>query len=199
MLLLTILLSTLPAQVDSLINEQLRADSAIVREAVLIPYREEIERIADSFALPPSLVAAVIQEESRFEPWAARTEPHYKRKAIVQEQARVWSKRYRSLPTYETELDDRSRSLGLMQVMGQLAREQGFAGRYLSGMHLPQNAIAHGAKRLRVLIDRYRGDTLSAISAYNQGNNRKRGETFVNARYVYRVCAAWKIYRRWLR
>jgi soluble lytic murein transglycosylase-like protein len=199
MLFLGLFLSTLPMSVDSMVDQQLRADSVMVRDAVMIPYRDEIERIADSFALPPSLVAAVIQEESRFEPWAARTEPHYKRKAIVQEQARAWAKRYRNLPTYETELDDRSRSLGLMQVMGQLAREQGFTGRYLSEMHLPQNATAHGAKRLRVLLDRYQSDTLSAVSAYNQGNNRKRGETFVNARYVYRVCAAWKIYRRWLR
>jgi soluble lytic murein transglycosylase-like protein len=155
--------------------------------------------VADSFALPPSLLAAIIQEESRFEPWAARTEPHYKRKAIVQQQARVWSKRFRGLPTYETELDDRSRSIGLMQVMGQLAREQGFTSRYLSELHLPEHAVHHGAKRLRLLLDRYRGDTLSAVSAYNQGNNRMRGETFANARYVYRVCAAWRIYRRWLR
>jgi hypothetical protein len=199
MILLSILLSTLPAHVDSLINEQLRVDSMQVRQAVLVPFRDEIERVADSFALPPALLAGIIQEESRFEPWAARVEPHYKRKAIVQSGARNWSKRYRNLPTYETELDDRSRSFGLMQVMGQLAREQGFASRYLSEMHLPMNAVTHGAKRLRELLDRYRGDTLSAISAYNQGNNRKRGETFVNARYVYRVCAAWKIYRKWMR
>jgi hypothetical protein len=199
MILLSILLTTLPAHVDSMINEQLHVDSMQVREAVLIPFRSEIEHVADSFALPPSLLAGIIQEESRFEPWAARVEPHYKRKSIVQAGSRNWSKRYRNLPTYETELDDRSRSFGLMQVMGQLAREQGFAGRYLSEMHLPMNAITHGAKRFRELLDRYRGDTLSAISAYNQGNNRKRGESFVNARYVYRVCAAWKIYRKWMR
>jgi soluble lytic murein transglycosylase-like protein len=199
MLLLTILLFNLPAHVDSLVDEQLRADSLNEREAILVPYRSEIESIADSFSLPPSLLAGVIQEESRFEPWATRTEPHYKRKAIVQAGAREWSKRYRNLPTYETELDDRSRSFGLMQVMGQLVREQGFSTRYLGEIYLPKNAITHGAKRLRELLDRYRGDTLSAISAYNQGNNRKRGETFVNARYVYRVCAAWKIYRRWMR
>lgn len=199
MLLLSLILLTLPAHVDSLINAQMRIDSLEVQQTVLIPYRKEIEHVADSLMLPPSLVAAVIQEESRFEPWAARVEPHYKRKAVVQDVARAWSKRYRNLPTYETELDDRSRSYGLMQVMGQLAREQGFSARYLSEMYLPRNTIMHGAMRLRVLLDRYRGDTLSAISAYNQGNNRKRGETFTNARYVYRVCAAWKIYRRWMR
>ena len=117
----------------------------------------------------------------------------------MQRDAREWSKQWRGLPTYQTELDDRSRSIGLMQVMGQLAREQGFAPRYLSELHLPENSILQGAKRLRALLDRYRNDTLSAISAYNQGKNRKRGETFANARYVYRVCAAWKVYRRWLR
>ncbi|HET6511156.1 MAG TPA: transglycosylase SLT domain-containing protein [Candidatus Kapabacteria bacterium] len=199
MLLHILLLSTLPAFVDSIVNQELHHDSIEAQQPLLIPYRAEIERIADSFALPPSLVAAVIQEESRFAPWAARTEPHYKRKAIVQRSAREWSKRWHGSPSYETELDDRARSLGLMQVMGQLAREQGFAPRYLSEMHLPQHSLVHGAKHLRMLLDRYRGDTLSAISAYNQGNNRKRGETFANARYVYRVCASWKVYRRWLR
>jgi soluble lytic murein transglycosylase-like protein len=198
MLLLSLLLTTLPMYVDSIVGAELRRDSIASERPLLVPFASEITRFADSFQLPPSFIAAVIQEESRFEPWAARTEPHYKRKAIVQRQAREWSKRWRGAPSYETELDDRARSFGLMQVMGQLAREQRLASRYLGELYLPPNTIYHGAKRLRVLLDRYRGDTLSAISAYNQGNNRKRGETFANARYVYRVCAAWKVYRKWM-
>lgn len=194
--LITLLLASLPDSVAYHVERMQHRDSLIASTAMLLPYRSEILTMADSFDVPPSLLAAVIQEESRFDPWAARTEPHYKRNRTVQAESLAWSRRHHGTPTAATELDDRSRSIGLMQVMGQVAREQGCQERYLSALHLPRNGIHHGAKRLRILLDRYRGDTLAAISAYNQGNNRKRKGLFVNARYVYRVTIAWELYRR---
>ena len=91
-------------------------------------------------------------------------------------------------PSSETELADRSRSFGLMQVMGETAREQGFAARYLAEMSIPVDSIEHGAKLLHSLLVRYHGDTLAAISAYNQGSARRKAGVLLNARYVYRVC-----------
>lgn len=79
--------------------------------------------------------------------------------------------------------------------MGETAREQGFMARYLAELYLPANSIQHGAKLLRTLLDRYHGDTLSAISAYNQGSARRKAGVFLNARYVYRVCLAWRAYQ----
>lgn len=197
--LLIVFSLSLPDSVEQVVSLEAARDSIQAVQAVMLPFRKEIEAAAREHDLPASLVAAVIQEESRFEQWAARTEPHYKRRSIVRSGARAHSKRWRGMPSIDTELDDRSRSIGLMQVMGQVAREQGYAEQYLSSMHLPVNALRQGCKHLKMLLARYRGDTLSAISAYNQGNNRKQNGVFANARYVYRVTLAWQVYRRLLK
>jgi soluble lytic murein transglycosylase-like protein len=165
----------------------------------LVPYREEIVAAADKNNVPPALIAAVIQEESRFDEWATRVEPRYLRNAKVRRAAARWTRAHSGNPSPITELHDRSRSFGLMQVMGETAREQGFAARYLAELYLPQNAIEHGAMLLRRLLDRYHTDTLAAISAFNQGSAKKHRGIFANARYVYRVTIAWRAYERILR
>jgi hypothetical protein len=171
-------------------------DSTDAADVFLLPFRQEIFICAQVDSLPPALLAAFIQEESNFNQWATRTEPHYKKKKIVITAARKWSKRHGGIPTYYTELDDRSRSYGLMQVMGQLAREQGFDAKYLPELFVPLNSISQGAIKLRQLLNKYKGDTLSAISAYNQGNNRRKNGRLVNYRYVYRVGVAWEMYEK---
>jgi hypothetical protein len=181
------------AVVDSARN----ADSVDASRLILVPYKKEFVAIASKYALPPALLAAVTQTESRFEPWATRFEPAYPNNPRVRRAAKQWKKTHKDLPNLATEIDDRSRSYGLMQVMGETAREQGFAAPNLAELYIPKNAIEHGALLLRKLLDRYHGDTLSAISAYNQGNNRKRNGRFANFEYVYRVhCAeiAWHKY-----
>jgi soluble lytic murein transglycosylase-like protein len=194
MLLLIALLSTVDI-VDNYISQATLLDSLAASQTVLVPYRHEIESAGMQYALPAPLIAAVIQEESRFEIFATRHEPRYMRNKYVRRAAVRFSQRLHGLPSAATELADRSRSIGLMQVMGETAREQGFDARYLAGLYLPANAIAQGAKLLRALIDRYHGDTLSAISAYNQGSARRNAGVFLNARYVYRVCVAWRAYQ----
>jgi soluble lytic murein transglycosylase-like protein len=195
---LLLLLFHVQPQTESLIARSidrcLSADSIGATEPLLIPYREEIESTAMQYHLPASLLAGVIQEESRFEPWATRAEPRYLRNRKVRRFAVRWSKSHGGLPNTYTEQSDRSRSYGLMQVMGETAREQGFAAPYLAALYLPRNAIEHGAMLLKHLMARYRNDTLSAISAYNQGSARRRRGVFLNARYVYRVTLAWRAY-----
>ncbi len=192
---------SLPTRVAAQVNQALAADSAGASETVLIPYRAEIERAAARESLPPALIAAVIQEESRFNPWATRAEAQYLRSRSVRRESARFARQHRLGPTAYTELLDRSRSYGLMQVMGETAREQGFTAPFLAELYVPANAIAHGAKLLAQLLRRYHNDTLSAISAYNQGTARmvRRGRyqpaVFANARYVYRVAIAWRAYR----
>ena len=193
MLLLLLHLSCVDL-VDKYISESTLLDSLSASQTYLVPYRSEIESAARLYSLPPSLIAAVIQEESRFEQFATRHEPGYMRSRSMRRAALAWSRTH-ALPNTATELADRSRSFGLMQVMGETAREQGFAARYLAEMYLPHNSIDHGAKLLRSLLDRYHHDTLAAISAYNQGSTRLKAGALVNARYVYRVCLAWRAYR----
>ncbi|MHB8392488.1 MAG: transglycosylase SLT domain-containing protein [Acidobacteriaceae bacterium] len=190
----------LPWLVAQQVTQALAADSSSASETFLIPYRGAIEEAAARESLPPSLIAAVIQEESRFDPWATRAEARYVRSRAIRRAARRYVREHPHGPTAYTELLDRSRSYGLMQVMGETAREQGFARPFLAELYVPANAIAHGAKLLARLLHRYHNDTLSAISAYNQGTARRvrrgRQPVFVNARYVYRVAIAWRAYRK---
>ncbi len=188
-----------PALIEQSTSQILASDSASASQIVLVPYRDEIEGAAIEHALPPSLIAAVIQEESEFNAWATRAEPRYMRSRIVRRSATRFARAHRLGPTAFTELADRSRSYGLMQIMGETAREQGFDRPFLAELYIPANAISHGAMLLKRLLLRYHNDTLSAISAYNQGTARrtthgpKRG-VFENARYVYRVVVAWRAY-----
>jgi hypothetical protein len=172
-------------------------DSVEASTPVLVPFQRDIERVSREVQLPPALSAAIIQIESKFGQWSTRTEPPYKKKSVVQRQAIVWSRQHGGIPTTATEIDDRSRSYGLTQIMGQTAREEGFAYRYLAKLYLSEDNIRAGLTHFKLLLDRYRGDTLSAISAYNQGNNRKaKSGHFKNAGYVYRVALAWAAYDR---
>jgi len=180
--------------VQALVESMQAADSSEAADVFLVPFQTEINAVAGKYKLPASLLAAFIQEESQFDPFAIRTEPHYLKKRKVIAEARTWSRKHRGVPTFQTELFLRASSMGLMQPLGQVAREQGFKQRFLSALIEPYHSLDEGAKHLREKIIKYRGDTLSAISAYNQGNNRKQGGVFVNARYVYRVSVAWRVY-----
>ncbi len=185
---------TSPTLIEQTTSQFLTSDSLSANETILIPFRNEIEHAAKENVLPASLIAAVIQEESRFNEWATRAEPRYLQSRKVRRLAARFARAHRLGPTAFTELVDRSRSYGLMQVMGETAREQGFDPPFLAELYLPHNAIAHGAMLLKRLLKRYRNDTLSAISAYNQGSAHKKRGVFANARYVYRVTIAWRSY-----
>jgi soluble lytic murein transglycosylase-like protein len=192
-LLLLLHLSS-PSLVEQNVAQSLFADSISASESLLLPFRAEIESAAAREALSAALIAAVIQEESRFDPWATRSEPRYIRSRAVRRAAARFAKLHPHGPNVFTEAIDRSRSYGLMQIMGETAREQGFVQPFLAELYLPANAIAHGAMLLAKLLHRYPNDTLAAISAYNQGTARKRRGLFLNARYVYRVTIAWRAY-----
>ncbi len=185
----------IPTHVATLIEHERATDSVEAAEVFLLPFRHEIDSVASAYHIPPALIAAIVQEESNFEAFAIRTEPAYLKKRSVINAARAWSKTHHGIPTATTELVLRASSWGLMQPMGQLAREQGFSAKYLSELILPTQSLSQGALLLARLLKRYHQDTLSAISAYNQGSNKRRRGVFVNARYVYRVSVAWKVYQ----
>jgi len=75
--------------------------------------------IAAAHALDPALVCAVIEQESAWNPWAVRYEPGFL--------SRYVAPLYTAGKLSATETYTRSMSWGLMQVMGQVAREFGFA------------------------------------------------------------------------
>src|SRR5437016_1759983 len=75
---------------------------------------------ARAHSLWPELVCAVIEQESSWDPWALRYEPAFYARYVEPQL-------YRGMIRQETEARARAFSWGLMQVMGQVAREHGFA------------------------------------------------------------------------
>jgi soluble lytic murein transglycosylase-like protein len=117
--------------------------------------------IALDFGLDPALVCAVCHHESgNWNPWAIRYEPGFYHRYIDSMKG-----------LSDTEKQARACSWGLMQVMGQVAREQGFDGPYLSELCDPRQNIRHGCKKLAKCLDRANGDVRTALLGYNGGGN----------------------------
>ena len=113
--------------------------------------------------LDPALVCAVVEQESGWNPWAIRYEPAFFAKYVAP--------LYTNNKVSASEAYARGFSWGLMQVMGQVARESGFDASFLSALCDPENGLAVGCKVLRKKLDAARGDTAQALLAWNGGAN----------------------------
>ena len=83
-------------------------------------------KAADAQLLDPALVCAVVEQESAWNPWAMRYEPLFFSKYVAG--------LYTNNKISATEAYARGFSWGLMQVMGQVAREAGFDSLFLAAL-----------------------------------------------------------------
>ncbi len=119
------------------------------------------EQAAQAHGLDPVLVKAVCHHESgNWKPWAIRYEP-------------AFYTRYISSMTglSETEKQGRAFSYGLCQIMGQVARELGFSGTYLTELLDPVPNLEYGCKKLARCMKNADGDVRKALLSYNGGGN----------------------------
>ena len=139
----------------------------------LAPIAELLRAEARAAGVPPDLVAAVVLQESGADPWAMRYEPAFYQRYVA------------ALPRLSgTERTARAISWGLMQLMGQVAREEGFDGIWLSELCDPRAGLRWGCRHLRRCIDRW-PDIADAVAAYNAGSPRKEENgKYVNQEYV---------------
>jgi soluble lytic murein transglycosylase-like protein len=132
-----------------------------------------LKKYAVEFDLNLDLICAVIHVESSGNPWASRFEPAFYEKYIK-------GKKMKDLPGYfppiqictpQTENFNRSRSMGLFQVMGNTARLYGYDRPFLDELFdIPTN-IYMGCKILADKIKDRQGDTEKGLLAYNGGGD----------------------------
>jgi soluble lytic murein transglycosylase-like protein len=119
--------------------------------------------LAAAHKLDPALVCAVIEQESAWNPWAIRYEPAFFAKYVAP--------LYTNNRISATEAYARGFSWGLMQVMGQVARENGFAEAHLAELCAPEKGIAVGCRVLRKKLAAAGGDVERGLLAWNGGVN----------------------------
>jgi soluble lytic murein transglycosylase-like protein len=124
---------------------------------------ELARRIAFAHGLDPALVCAVIEQESAWNPWAVRYEPGFL--------SRYVAPLYTAGKLSATETYTRSMSWGLMQVMGQVAREAGFEEASLAELCDPFVGVDWGCRLLATRLTRAKGDVAAALLAWNGGAN----------------------------
>jgi soluble lytic murein transglycosylase-like protein len=137
--------------------------SACVKMAVSSQLMVLARKAAAVQALDPALVCAVVEQESAWNPCAIRYEPLFFAKYVAS--------LYTNNKVSATEAYARGFSWGLMQVMGQVARETGFDALFLSALCDPEQGLAIGCKVLRKKFDAMAGDTARALLAWNGGSN----------------------------
>ncbi|MGH9728761.1 MAG: lytic transglycosylase domain-containing protein, partial [Candidatus Acidiferrales bacterium] len=101
---------------------------------------------AAQFELDPELVCAVIEQESNWNAWATRFEPAFEKKYVEPLKQNGELKTFGA--SMETEANARATSYGLMQVMGQVAREQGVAIPFLTELCDPDRGLETGCAHL---------------------------------------------------
>jgi len=140
------------------------------------------EACALAKGLDPTMVRAICQVESDWNPWAARHEPAWKWLWYPRENADQLHL------TQPTEQVCQMTSWGLMQIMGAVARERGFTG-HLTALCKPEVGLEYGCRQL-VWLRTFAGDDADLIAAYNGGRGSMKklpSGMYPNQRYVDKV------------
>ena len=114
-------------------------------------------------SLDPALVCAVIEQESGWNPWAMRYEPAFFTRYVAP--------LYTNNRISASEAYARGFSWGLMQVMGQVAREAGFDAPFLSALCDPEQGLAIGCQILQKKLAAAGSDVTRGLLAWNGGAN----------------------------
>lgn len=120
-------------------------------------------KIATGMGLDPVLVCSVCEQESMWNPDAIRYEPAFMAKYVAP--------LYTNNKIGATEAFARSFSWGLMQVMGQVAREQGFDRPFLSSLCTPEVGLTVGCQVLKKKFTAAGGDLVKTLLLWNGGSS----------------------------
>lgn len=134
-----------------------------------------VQGVANRVMLEPALVCALIEQESRFNPWLNRYEMGFENSErygpVVRRDAAEFVKTATFWVSLETEVKNRCCSWGLMQVMGQTARELGFTGP-MAKLCDVEVSLWYGTLLLSKKMAAFNHDVHNALLAYNGGGNK---------------------------
>lgn len=119
---------------------------------------------AEKYGLDGDLVCAIVEQESNppWDTWSTRYEPAF------------YAKYVQPMPHLgATEANARATSWGLLQVMGQVAREYGFGGPHLSELCDPEIGLEMGCKYFSALMGKAGNNVNDALLRWNGGGNPK--------------------------
>ena len=136
------------------------------------------KRIAKNFKLDPLLVCSVIEQESNWNPWAMRYEPGFFAKYVAGF--------YTNNKISASEAYARGFSWGLMQVMGQTARENGVTLPFLCQLCEPEAGVSIGCTVFAKKLEGTGGDVVKALLAWNGGANKNYPIEVLKRRDNYR-------------
>ncbi len=137
-----------------------------------------VHKIAPDCGVNPRLVLGVIKTESSFRVNAYRYEEGFYKKYISGKSLDELPGKYPKGEISESsEKILRSSSMGLMQVMGQTARELGYEDNLTELIKNPEVNITLGCKLLSKLLKKKNGIVRDALLAYNGGSNLKYPDT----------------------
>lgn len=124
-----------------------------------------INRAAKKYEIPTRFVMAIIAQESMCNPFRTRKEPKWK--YFTDKSGKPISEKSATTFLEPQEIELQRTSMGLMQVMGSVAREMGYFGKLEDLLNVETN-LDWGCKKLRMLINKHK--TLQdAAEAYNAG------------------------------
>jgi soluble lytic murein transglycosylase-like protein len=124
---------------------------------------------AESHQLDAALICAICEQESAWNPWAIRYEPAFFTHYIVPQLS--------AGKISNTEAQARAFSWGLMQVMGQVAREHNFGGSSstnatpLAQLCDPECGLEIGCTVFAAKLAAAHGDATRALQLWNGGGN----------------------------
>jgi soluble lytic murein transglycosylase-like protein len=134
---------------------------------------------AEKHRLDPALVCALCHQESSWKPWAVRYEPEFFERYISHMKG-----------VSPTEMQLRATSFGVMQILGQTAREFGFDGDFLTELLDPVIGLEYGCRKLQRAMDRANDGVIEGLLLYNGGGDKQ---------YPDRVLRYWPRYNTFIK
>lgn len=134
------------------------------------PIAEAIRTNALKHGINPQLIAAIIHVESAGNPAVVRYEPAFFQKYLALKNKKQLNGHIPTLVSFETEKKLRAFSFGLMQIMGNTAREAGFKHELLTELIDSATNIEFGCQIFKKCLDSAT-DIDHALLNYNGGGN----------------------------